>query len=408
MTLIVNNPVQGPGLHALIIGISDYSKLPEGPGNSQIGLGLTKLASPALSAFRLYEWLVNPPGGTSLAVPLKTVRLLLAPSATEIAAEQKLGAVRGLDNNPIERPTRRTVQLAAMAWRDDATSLRKDLTLFYFTGHGIRTTGEEAVMLFDDFGDESFPKFANCAEVGRLRQAMAPSRSRPEIARTQFYFVDCCRNLPEQVKDLDNPQIADLFDVDLNIDETGRATPTYFATPNGSTALSRDGDTTVFCEALLHALEHGASSPEDADAGQPERWPVTDTSLKTGIKRYLQRRYHGKAPEVWQGGTTANPTLHYLAAAPSVEFDLEVVPDTLAGKARVAFIDVNAARDDASSLPLETTKLTPEIPAGVYRMKVVFDHKPGEPPPKPAVSKAKPVTQDLDTPWRFDTRTAGV
>jgi hypothetical protein len=51
--------VQGLGLHALIIGVSDYQFLPgpsEFPDPNRVTLGLTKVNIPATGAFRVARW----------------------------------------------------------------------------------------------------------------------------------------------------------------------------------------------------------------------------------------------------------------------------------------------------------------------------------------------------------------
>src|SRR5271166_2447434 len=78
-------------MHAFIVGVSAYPELPPGgQPQTEHSHGLEQLSSTALAAYRVYEWLVDP--GTKLPVPLATVRLLLCPSAEEIAAEPKLSA----------------------------------------------------------------------------------------------------------------------------------------------------------------------------------------------------------------------------------------------------------------------------------------------------------------------------
>src|SRR5947209_2422507 len=75
-----------PGLHALVIGVSEYSGLPEPTPYPTPGLptlGLTKVKTPATSAWHFAQWLRdkywNP------AAPLKSVRLLVSSSKEEKA-----------------------------------------------------------------------------------------------------------------------------------------------------------------------------------------------------------------------------------------------------------------------------------------------------------------------------------
>jgi hypothetical protein len=396
MTLIVDRgqTVPGPGLHALIVGVSDYTHLPSGPADPAVGFGMAKLASPALSAFRIYRWLTAPPRGTSLAAPLKTCRLLLAPSPEELAAEPALAGLT------LDRPTWKAFQKAAVAWRTDASSEPKDVTLFYFAGHGLRTTPEESILTLEDFGEPGLPETHHCAKVGNLRQGMAPTETRPGIARTQFYFIDACRNLPEQVLKFAPMSVPDVFKVELNVHDT-RATPTFFATADGGLAISRRGRETVFCEALLDALSRGAEASEDDPASGAARWPVTSITLKRGVDRYLLRKHGGAAPEVDPRGMMREPALLHLAQPPEVDIDLEVTPAALAGEARIALVDADAR--PAFDETLGQTPLTRSVPAGIYRAVVRSRTLPAD-----YRSGLVMVNQILRLPWRIRTEGAGV
>ncbi len=390
MTLVIDNRqnVNGPGLHAFIVGISDYAHL-EVPGpnvDPAVGFGMTRLASPALSAFRMQEWLKKPPHGSTLAAPLKTCRLLLAPSNAERVVEPALAG------SGVERPLRASFVRSAVEWRKDASVDPADQTLFYFAGHGIRTGPEESVLALEDFAIPNFPQIERCASVTNVRQGMAPAPSFPNIARTQFYFIDACRNLPEAVRKFVSLRAPDVFDVELN-DHDGRATPTYFATVDGGFAIGRSGKTTVFCEALLDAFTRGAEVAEDF--GQSTRWPVTSVTLKRALDRYLLRKFRGAAPEVDLRGMVREPALLYLDQ-PEVEIDIEVTPAGLAGQSEIALLDDSA--NPAFQAPLMQPTLTRLVNAGIYRLQV----SAGVPPVEKHRSKPRNVNQVLPLPWRVN------
>ena len=95
MGLVVNNNVAGAGVHALIVGVSDYLNLPDAGDHdpSDETWNLNKLSSPALSAFKIFEFLTT----VGLRLPLKTVRLLLSPSPARVAGRAQ---ARQCDANP--------------------------------------------------------------------------------------------------------------------------------------------------------------------------------------------------------------------------------------------------------------------------------------------------------------------
>jgi len=60
-----------PKLHALLVGVSDYPNLPkDGEPMPPSAYGLRKLSSPAISAFRIFEWLRKCDSEGSLPLPL--------------------------------------------------------------------------------------------------------------------------------------------------------------------------------------------------------------------------------------------------------------------------------------------------------------------------------------------------
>src|SRR5271167_4369222 len=60
---------------------------------------------------------------------------------------------------------------------------------------------EDMIMVMTDFGeDELLPSLDRCVSLSNLFGGMGPSNELPRIARTQFYFVDACRAVPEVLK----------------------------------------------------------------------------------------------------------------------------------------------------------------------------------------------------------------
>jgi hypothetical protein len=89
------------------------------------------------------------------------------------------------------QPAPAGLRLPTMAaeWRKDASNNAEDMTFFYFAGHGTQRGSEDSVLMLDDFltSDASLNE---CFEMHNLRSGMAPTPKRPNIALTQFYFVD--------------------------------------------------------------------------------------------------------------------------------------------------------------------------------------------------------------------------
>ena len=141
MTLLFDDrPALGanPGVHALVIGVSSYPFLTDGAHAVADPWGMGQLTSTAASAFKMFEWLERT--RAKLPVPLATCRVLLSPSPQEPHL-----------NGVADAATTMNVLAAANEWRNDASSNRDNVTFFYFAGHGVQRTKEDAVMCLEDF-----------------------------------------------------------------------------------------------------------------------------------------------------------------------------------------------------------------------------------------------------------------
>ncbi|HJT15616.1 MAG TPA: caspase family protein, partial [Dongiaceae bacterium] len=252
LVLDLRQDVPGPGMHAILIGVSEYEYLPgiEDPGEEGLK-ALKKLASPALSAFRFEQKLVALNLAGQLPKPLKTVRLLLAPSAYELASEPGI-ANRGA------APTKVNIKTALRAWRQSMAESSEAVGLFYFGGHGIRRALEESILLAADFLDPEEVQLENCFRLSNVRAGMVPSVTFPDIGRTQFYFVDACRDKPDALDTMDDTQTPKIFDAALNTLDDRKA-PIYFATYAGGFAAGNPGEETYFYKAIDWALDHASS-----------------------------------------------------------------------------------------------------------------------------------------------------
>src|SRR5947209_6562442 len=100
MTLVYERPNWNlePGIHAFIVGISAYPNLPDAVAPLlPRHLGMRQLSSTARSAYDVYRWLRDSDANDCLPMHLATCRLLLLPSAGEIAT---LPEVQGIADSP--------------------------------------------------------------------------------------------------------------------------------------------------------------------------------------------------------------------------------------------------------------------------------------------------------------------
>ena len=377
MALVINNNVPGSGVHALIIGVSDYLNLPAHDARpSDATWSLNKLTSPALSAFKVFDFIRT----SDLRLPLKTVRLLLSPSQIELQAEPRLAGVTPT------RASRAALDTFAADWRNDASVDPDDMTLFYFAGHGTQRGPEDAVLMLDDFLTGAAP-LGRCFEIRNLKGGMAPSPTFPNIAQTQFYFVDACMDRNAKLKTFVNPTVPEVFGVELNVVDR-RAAPLIYSTVDGAIALGRKGKPSHFAEALTRALERAAEEPDEV-TGQ---WPVTASTIKNALDFYYIKNELGTL--VTMGSHSASPVIRYLAGPPNIDISVEIQPDSLGLPCTIGVLDENNVAI-AGCNPAATTKFDLTVKAGFYRVEV----NSGRLTSNPFRSQLRPFMKPTLKPW---------
>ena len=350
---------QTPMLHAFIVGVSDYTHLPADPrmANSEPPtFGLSKLTCAASSAYRLYEWLITNKG--DLASPLGTCRLLLSPVATDLANHPE---IQGL----VDRASRDNFIAEAAKWREDASLDKGGMTLFYFCGHGIQKNSDDAVMLFDGFGSgDPGGVLAMTAEVQPLFSGMAPSDATPDMALTQLYFLDCCRVLPERIKDFDRLIVPPVFDRLLGGRDDRRA-PIYYAAVPDSFAYAFPGGQTLFSEALMDCLDGQAGRPP-AD-GDP-RWRITTHSISEALDNLIPRlnTLHGADQSHTVGGWVKSALISHIKDPPTLELTLQIDPDVALPFARVSLKKHTPSVSTLLPKPLDPHPYSQVVQAGIY------------------------------------------
>lgn len=273
--LIFDDGSQEPGLHALIIGVSAYSHLLGGSSQpaDELMLAVSKelgqLEGPAQAARDLADFLLA--RRCKLTRPLRTLRFLASPSPDE-ASRPDLQNVTPATFGEIAR--------AMKAWQKDAARSNDEVALFYFSGHGTRLTWNDALLLPHDFlsGSKVLDKVF---DVTGLRGGMAVSETAPQIAQTQYYFIDACQDDRKNFKKLDASDVAPVV---LEVDPKGaddRDTPIFFAARSGRTTRTAAGkNTTRFGGRLLECLKGGGADYIN------DKWVVTINTLAGALDKW--------------------------------------------------------------------------------------------------------------------------
>jgi hypothetical protein len=374
-----------PGTHALVVGVSAYTHLP--PHDSKEPdqrFGLRGVASAALSAYRMAQWLIE--RKDHLASPLLTVRLMVTPSDREKEVAPELGALAGpCGVNDFLR--------AANEWRLLARRDRHSMAFFYFCGLGKELARSEPILLMEDFGDELGPILRGAVSVNNIVYGLSPTERQPEIARTQLFFIDSSRTSLEEApsRELSNP--TSVFDAQfLGVDD--RCAPVFYSSQPGGQAFSVKGQQTLFSSALLECLNGAAAVPAPSHPGDETEtdsdqmaWQVTISSLIDELDEVLRQRRREKAAEYEKygvkqeytvGGVVRDAVIHKLDKPPDVPVSFQF--ETFGSPVEI--------RDECDQV---VTKFTPEengpnlqitLPAGFYRAVIlnadseVLAHRP--------------------------------
>jgi hypothetical protein len=370
--------VNGPGLHALIIGVSDYQFLPvqgQFPDLKKVTLGLTKVNIPATGAYRVANWFKTSYWHPTVRV--KTVRLLLSPSADEMAQKEFPELAEFAKKDPASAAPSQTraitseVWQAMLDWQEDCRGHPDDIAVMYVAGHGVQWgSKDDAIVLLEDFSkDPSFMDYA--IDVGGTMKGMSGA----DMPQSQFYFVDACRIMPEEF----GKQIYSGKPRMLPIDSTGedlRAAPIYYGACPQTQAKGHRGRGTYFAEALVDCLDNGQQGPI-ANSTLPvaqSYWHISVASLLTVLQDRvtLFAKPDGEKQEVVMGGNARAAVLSARETPPAVCVVVEVSPDEAA---QVAFAELwNELHEDkirerqaCIPKPLQMQDVAP----GVYTLDIV-------------------------------------
>jgi Caspase domain len=270
-----------PGLHALVIGVSDYTHLAATEEDAGDGLkAMLKLESSALSAWQVAQKLKQMNKDGRLLKPLKTIRLLIAPAQSELDSDPTMK--KGKRGNP----TFAEIKAALLAWRIDAAQSPEEQVVFFFSGHGIRRLMQDTILLARDFLEEEDNPLVNAFNLTNVCSGMMPAGDFETIGREQLYLVDACRDKPPELDQLEDTQTSRPFGIRLNDNIVdNRSAPIFFATIPGGVAAGQPGEPTFFTQSLLWALDNGTDELQQIDGLDEEVWPLSMDSLFTGMVR---------------------------------------------------------------------------------------------------------------------------
>ncbi|HET9370058.1 MAG TPA: caspase family protein [Vicinamibacterales bacterium] len=347
----------GPGCHALIVGVSGYPYLDHTAApRTRLNLGLLPLSSAALSAKRVYDWLVD----AKLAKPLATVRLLLSPAADDVF------------DSTIEKASLDQFIRDAADWRADASEHQENMTFFYFAGQGFSLNQGEHVLALQDFGDAIGPALRHTVKVNNVVDGMAPGWMQ-NMARTQLYFIDANRRRPQELLSYPSLLPTAVFDVaPAGIDD--RTTAVFYAASPDSEAWAYKKQQTFFSRALVTCLE-GAAAIKQPD----QRWAVSVQSLCQALPKQVADL--AAEAEVRQQvvieGSLREAIISHLEHPPLVGVAVHLEPAAAAATAHARLS--NDEGTVVAEWDARDSSAPPQVPAGLYLLDVNGEGSNGSP-----------------------------
>lgn len=318
MTSIIPEELRRVGTHALVIGVSAYRHVKDAPAETVMGrrFGVGQLTCAAHSAGRFAQWLLqdyrNP------RAPLGSLRVLLSPSEAE-TLDPALAAKLPADF----AATRSNAEAALKGFRDACDADPDNVGIVYIAGHGVQLNKHGAIVLLEDFADNShLNELHGAIDVRGCHDGMNHSAT----AKTQFWFSDACRQLP---------RIAAQFETMAGAltlsSKSGSvlASPLFLSSSTREASFGRPAGQTLFNEALLWALGGGAASGPSTQAELScADWhvPVSQLVSKLGGKVRELARAHGAEQFVEPTGRVEEAVLHTYAAPPPVDLEILLSP----------------------------------------------------------------------------------
>jgi len=361
-----------PGLHAFIVGMSDYPHLlepdPNNPDNSAPHFGLRKLASPALSACRIARALSL--WSPTLTVRLATVRLLLAASPEEHLADHSLAKGAG-------RPSWDNFAAAAARWREDVASHPDNIAVFYFGGHGAQQRVPNLVLLLEGFGDGVGGYLNHGVDAHRLMRGMVASKAHPTMGRRQLFMFDACRFTPPAMVAQEVEKVRDIWPP-VDTDKDDRNCTVLYATAPGRLSYGIRGRTSLFARAFIRAINRQGAQEDRGIIGTNARtWSVCATSLAASINELVKLDTNEQSVE--QAGARPDFVLRELFRPPRIKISLQLQPADDHKRAELALRDDRFKPICQSGAPIDPYPYEPLLHAGVYIAELKLKAAEGKP-----------------------------
>lgn len=356
MASLIQEDLTKPGTHALVVGISAYLHFQDGsvPTLRGINSQMEQLSAAARSASEFAGWLLREYRCDH--APLRSLRVLLSPSKNEII-DPDIAALLNGDFSA----TLINVKNELQQFKNACDMHVDNVAIVYFVGHGVQLTSNGSIVLLHDYGDDShLNELEGAIDMVGVHAAMR----HPNTAKTQFWFVDACRQKPKIAKRFDTLEGA--LTLSKPKGDTG-SSPLFLAATTGKEAFARVGGVTLFNEALMWALRGGAAvGPE---VGESEKWHISVNALNKRLPdrvKTLATR-EGVEQSVDIAGKPNDAIFHEYSEIPIVDLTVALGPDDAKS------VSKGTLMYDASLPIIQDFKDWPmhkPVEAGLYLLKI--------------------------------------
>jgi hypothetical protein len=189
------------GIHAVVIGISDYPYLAGGTKAIPKAMGMGQLVLSAATAAQVFAWLRQ--NGRIGGRPVVSCRLLLAPGDSAPAGKPTESAfVQQLTGDWYENPNFNEIKAAVVDWANEFYPVPRQLSaengaFFFFSGHGLQVLAQPSLLARDILNPASVEGPKNAVAYRSILDAL------PTYGLGDGLFLfDCCRNGPEAAERL--------------------------------------------------------------------------------------------------------------------------------------------------------------------------------------------------------------
>ncbi|MGN6544882.1 MAG: caspase family protein [Aureliella sp.] len=372
------------GIHALLIGISDYPYLPGGDraheGNDY-DLGMEQLASPAISAFKLARWLLQG-GPERLTRPLASLRLVIAPSAAE---RERIGQIQDETDLLREALARceagtaddcsfDSVSAALQAWREDCAANNQNAAWFYFAGHGLQLIPRQPVMLLSGYNRRHRAVLDEAVAFQDVFDGMEVTVDFPKMALQQHFVVDACRSDFQAIRELLHPTLRQPWSYKGASGHKARSFATIFGTASGRQSFgSTEG--AILAQGLLRALEGEAADAELDDASK-RIWTVKQYRLLQALGMLVDQiaKDLGVTQAIEPGPMNADLLWSNIADTPILPVSIELSPEAAHPPERLV-VQPEHSGGKPTLVDVTAHPYSVKLEAGLYSASVRFPER---------------------------------